>query len=107
MTANTTTAESDSDGMLQSAVRAKLLQSIATAKMYLQDACKAIQNDDAQGAMGYLVVVEKEIYSIEGNLSSTETASNSTESSTSSGQQEQNQTNTNDPLAGLRDLFGG
>jgi hypothetical protein len=57
--------------------------------------------------MGYLVVVEKEIYSIEGNLSSTETASNSTENSTSSGQQEQNQTNTNDPLAGLRDLFGG
>jgi hypothetical protein len=105
--ANTTTAGADSDGVLQSALKAQLLQSIANAKMYLQDACNAIQGDDLQGAMGYLVVVEREIYSIEGNLTSTDTASNSTEGSPSSSPQQQNQTSTNDPFAGLRDFFGG
>jgi hypothetical protein len=103
---NTTTASTDSDGMLDSALRAKLLQSVANAKMYLHDACRAIQNNDLQGAMGYLVVVEREIYGIEGNVSSTDAARNST-GTTSSSTQQQNQTGTNDPFAGLRDLFGG
>ena len=104
---NTTTATTDSDGMLQSAVKAKLLQSVANAKMYVQDACMAIQNDELQNAMGYLVVVEKEIYNIEGNLTSADATGNTTETSASTAEQEQNQTGMNDPFAGLRELFGG
>ena len=80
----------------------RLLRSVAMAKQYIGQACEALREGDTDQALGYLVVVEKQIYSIEGNLTSTDTAGNTTQSG-----QSQNQTGMGDPLAGLRELFGG
>ena len=60
-----------------------LLRSVAMAKTYVGQACEAIREGDTEQALGYLVVVERAVYSIQGNLTSTGTAANQTQNSAS------------------------
>ena len=105
--ASNSSATSDLNATMSAEEPNDLLRSILTAKAYLQNACQALQNDDTPGALGYLVVVEKEIYKIEGNLTSTDAAGNASSTDMAGTTQGQNQTGANDLLGGLRDLFGG
>ena len=84
-----------------------LMRSLLHAKMNLQEACMALQNDDSEAAFGFLIVVEKEVNNMEGNMTSTDTAGNATGTGTDGSSDGQNQTGSNNPFGGLTDLFGG
>ena len=101
------TNASDTNATYAAGTEDGLLRSVAMAKQFVGQACEALREGDTDQALGYLVVVEKQIYSIEGNLSSMGSAGNATETSTASTGQGQNQTTSSDPLTALRKLFGG